>query len=63
MGARKDPSTKTRSFDSNKIGGLLEVIAWEVDKIGVDVKSIVIHREATDAWFGTITYDPRRRKH
>ena len=58
MGARIDPTTITKSFDSNKIESLTEMMSWAIDEIGNNVKSVVIHRQDTDAWFGTITYDP-----
>lgn len=54
-------TTRTKSYDSNKIETLMQLITEEVDKIhSWRVRSILIHRDAckehNDAWYGTITY-------
>ena len=54
----KDEGARSRSFSSNDIRTLLESITDEVDNLeNWPVTAISIHREAADAYFGTVIYD------
>lgn len=57
MGSFINRDVKTLTFEGNKILSVVESIYDKVDELGVSVRSIMVYREDTDAWYGTMVYD------